>query len=79
MKRVNIDIGLLRYIFNLNYNIILYIKSCGSMNSVVIDIRLLRYIFNQKYEIFSIYLITRFHEQCDYRYLTFTIYLEFKI
>ena len=48
------------------------------MNSVIIDIELLRYILNSKYKIISIYLITRFHEQRDYRYWTITIYFEFK-
>ena len=48
------------------------------MNSVIIDIGLLRYIFNSKYKIISIYSITRFHEQRDYRYWTITIYFEFK-
>ena len=49
------------------------------MNSVIIDIGLLQYILNSKYKIISIYLITRFHEQRDYRYWTITIYFEFKI
>ena len=48
------------------------------MNSVIIDIELLRYILNSKYRIISIYLITRFHEQRDYRYWTITIYFELK-
>ena len=49
------------------------------MNSEGIDIGLLRYIFNSKYKIISIYSITRFHEQRDFRYWTITIYFEFKI
>ena len=48
------------------------------MNSIIIDIGLLRYILNSKYKKISIYLITRFHEQHDYRYWTSTIYFEFK-
>ena len=44
------------------------------MNSVILDIGILRYILNTKYEIISIYLITRFHEQRDYRY--WTIYID---
>ena len=49
------------------------------MNSVIIDIELLRYILNSQYKIISIYLITRSHEQRDYRYQTITIYFEFTI
>ena len=49
------------------------------MNSLIIDIELLRYIFNSKHKIISIYLITRFHEQRDYKYWTNKIYFEFKI
>ena len=49
------------------------------MNSVIINIGLIRYIFNSKYRIMSIYLITRLHEQRDYRYWTIMIYFEFKI
>ena len=49
------------------------------MNSVIIDIRLLRFILNSKYRIISIYLITRFHEHCDYEYWTNKIYFELKI
>ena len=49
------------------------------MNRVIKDIGLLRYIFNTKYKTISIYSITRFHEQHDYRYWTITIYFEFKI
>ena len=48
------------------------------MNSVIIDIGLIRYILISKYKIISIYLITRFHEQRDYRYWTITIYFELK-
>ena len=49
------------------------------MNSVIIDIEILRYILNSKYKIISIYLITQFHEQRDYRYWINKIYFEFKI
>ena len=49
------------------------------MNSVIIEIGLLRYILNSKLKIILIYLITRFHEQRDYRYWTITIYFEFKV
>ena len=42
------------------------------MNSVIIDIGLLRYILNSKCKIISIYLITWFHEQRNYRYWTNT-------
>ena len=44
------------------------------MNSEGIDIGLLRYILKAKYKIISIYLITQFHEQRDYRYWTITIH-----
>ena len=49
------------------------------MNSVIIDVGLIRYILNSKYKIISIYLITRFHEQRDYRYWTIKIYFQTKI
>ena len=49
------------------------------MNSVIINIGLIRYILNSKYKMISIYLITQFHEQRDYRYWTIMIYFEFKI
>ena len=49
------------------------------MNSVIIDIEILRYILNSKYKIISIYLITQFHEQHDYRNWINKIYFEFKI
>ena len=45
------------------------------MNSVIIDNGLLQYIFNSKYKIIPLYLITRFHEQRDYRYWTIIIYM----
>ena len=48
------------------------------MNSMIINIGLIRYIFNSKYRIMSIYLITRLHEQRDYRYWTIMIYFEFR-
>ena len=48
------------------------------MNSVIV-IGLIRYILNSKYRMISIYSITQFHEQCDYRYWTITIYFELKI
>ena len=48
------------------------------MNSVIINIGQIRYIFNSKYRIMSIYLITRFHEQHDFRYWTITINFELK-
>ena len=64
------------------------------MNSVIKDIRLQKYILNSKYNVIlinksggsyrynhavSIYLITWFHEQQDYKYLTNKIYFELKI
>ena len=49
------------------------------MNSVIIELGLLQYILNLKYKIISIYLVTRFHEQRDYRYWTIKIYFELKI
>ena len=49
------------------------------MNRVIIDIGLLLNISNSKCKIISIYLITCFHEQRDYRNWTITIYFEFKI
>ena len=49
------------------------------MNIVIIDIGLLQYILNSKYKIVSIYLITRFNEERDYRYWTITIHFEFKL
>ena len=41
-------------------------------------VELLRYILSSKYKIISIYLITRFHEQRDYRIWTIIIYFESK-
>ena len=49
------------------------------MNSVITDIGLLGYILISRYEIISIYLITWFHEQRDYRYWTITKCFEFKM
>ena len=49
------------------------------MNSVIKDIGLLQYILDSKSKIISIYLITRFQKQRDYRYWTIEIYFEFKI
>ena len=48
------------------------------MNSVIIEFGLLQYILNLKHNRISIYLITKFHEQHDYRYWTINIYSEFK-
>ena len=47
------------------------------MNSI--DIGLLRYILNSKHKIISIYLITLFHEQRDYKYWNNNKYFEFRI
>ena len=48
------------------------------INIDIIDIGLIRYILNSKYKTVSIYLITLFHEQCDYRYRTIKIYFNSK-
>ena len=48
------------------------------MNSVIKDIGLLQYIQNSKWKINSIYLITRFQKQLDYRYLTMKYILNSK-
>ena len=58
---------------------------------MIINIGLIRYIlnskfkvisinfWNSKYKIISIFLITRIHEQHDYKYWSNKIYFEFKI